>query len=123
MMTILVVFFGGFKSSQPDMDKWLDSARKQRSDVQFEAFPYPDIRKAGDKDAVHGFRQFDDAIKKIEVSCWQHIHRWPFERLRDCERGELASPRGPQQQYAGGPRRVCAIRRPKEGGNRSSLVG
>jgi hypothetical protein len=38
-MTILVVFFGGFQSSQPDMDKWLDSARKQRSDVQFEAFP------------------------------------------------------------------------------------
>jgi len=68
MMTILVVFFGGFQSSQPDMDKWLDSARKQRSDVQFEAFPYPDIRKAGDKDAVHGFRQFYDAIKKIEDS-------------------------------------------------------
>lgn len=62
-MTILVVFFGGFQSSQPDMDKWLDSARKQRGDVQFEAFPYPDIRKAGDKGAVNGFKQSDEVIR------------------------------------------------------------
>src|ERR1700722_12375112 len=73
-MTILVVFCGGFQSSQPDMDKWLDSARKQRSDAQFEAFPYPDIRKAGDKDAVNGFRQFDEVIKKIEDSHADNIY-------------------------------------------------
>ena len=67
-MTILVVFFGGFQSSQPDMEKWLDSAGYQRGDVQFEAFPYPDIGRAGDKDAVNGFKQFDEATKKIEGS-------------------------------------------------------
>lgn len=67
-MTILVVFFGGFQSSQPDIDKWLDSARKQRSDVQFEAFPFPDIPKAGDKDAVNGFKHFAEVLKKIEDS-------------------------------------------------------
>lgn len=65
-MTVLAVFFGGFQSSQPDMDKWLDSARNQRSDVQFEAFPFPDIPKSGDTDAVNGFKQFDEVIKKIE---------------------------------------------------------
>jgi predicted esterase len=73
-MTILVVFFGGFQASQSDMDKWQDSAGKQRSDVQFEAFPYPDIRKAGDKDAVNGFKQFDEVIKKIEDSHADNIY-------------------------------------------------
>jgi len=73
-MTILVVFIGGFQSSQPDMDKWLDSARKQRSDAQFEAFPYPDIRKAGENDAVNAFTQFDEVIKKIEDSHADNIY-------------------------------------------------
>ena len=67
-MTILVVFFGGFKSSQTHMEAWLDSAGKQRSDVQFEAYPFPDIPKAGDTDAVNGFKQFDEVVKKIADS-------------------------------------------------------
>jgi hypothetical protein len=70
-MTILVVFFGGYnnKSSKTDMDLWLASARKQRNDVVFEAFPWPHgLNKSGDDDAVNGFKQFDDAIKIIEDS-------------------------------------------------------
>jgi hypothetical protein len=70
-MTILVVFFGGYnnKSSKTDMDLWLASARKQRDNVVFEAFPWPDgLNKSGDDDAVNGFKQFDAAIKMIEDS-------------------------------------------------------
>jgi hypothetical protein len=63
-----VVFFGGFQSSQLDMERWLDSAENQRNDVRFDAFPFPDIPKSGDDDAVNGFKDFDEAIKKIEDS-------------------------------------------------------
>ena len=65
-MIILAVFFGGFQSSQPDVDRWCESASKQRKDVKFEAYPFPDIPKAGDTDAVNGFKQFDEVTKKIE---------------------------------------------------------
>lgn len=70
-MSILVVFFGGYKASKTDVELWRDSARKQRKDVQFEAFPYPDIPGASDDDAVAGFRKqfgFDSVIKTIEGS-------------------------------------------------------
>jgi hypothetical protein len=70
-MSILVVFFGGYKASKTDMELWLASTRKQRDDVQFEAFPYPDIPGAGDDAAVAGFNKqvgFDAVIKKIEGS-------------------------------------------------------
>ena len=40
-LTISVFYFGGYKASSPDMDRWLKSAQKQRSDVDFHAFPYP----------------------------------------------------------------------------------
>jgi hypothetical protein len=68
-MSILVVFFGGYQASKPNMDLWLASARKQRSDVQFEAFPYPEHAGSKDTKAVAGFsKQFDGAIKTIEDS-------------------------------------------------------
>jgi hypothetical protein len=65
-MSIHVVFFGGYRSSQTDMDLWRISAEKQRDDVKFDAFPYPDGAGAGDDDAVNGFKQFDAVIEKIE---------------------------------------------------------
>ena len=67
-MSICVVFIGGFRASQPNMDLWLASARKQRDDVAFDAFPYPEGAGAGDDDAVNGFKQFDEVVKKIEGS-------------------------------------------------------
>lgn len=70
-MSILVVFFGGYKASKTDMELWLASARKQRDDVRFEAFPYPDIPGAGEDAAVAGFKKqvgFDAVIKIIEGS-------------------------------------------------------
>jgi hypothetical protein len=70
-MSILVIFFGGYKASKTDMELWRASAGKQRDDVQFEAFPYPDIQGAGDDDAVAGFKKqfgFDAVIKTIEGS-------------------------------------------------------
>jgi hypothetical protein len=66
-MSIYVVFFGGYQSSQPDMDVWKASAQNQRDDVKFDAFPYPGHAKSGDTSAVHGFgKQFDGVITKIE---------------------------------------------------------
>jgi hypothetical protein len=68
-MSIYVVFFGGYHASQPDMALWKTSAEKQRDDVKFDAFPYPDHANPGDKSAVNGFmKQFDGVIKKIEDS-------------------------------------------------------
>ncbi|HXC96611.1 MAG TPA: hypothetical protein VNU92_13005 [Edaphobacter sp.] len=64
-MSIYVVFFGGFRASQPDMNLWQTSAEKQRNDVKFDAFPYPENAGAGDTDAANGFKQYDDVIKKI----------------------------------------------------------
>ena len=46
-MSIYVVFFGGFRASQPDMNAWQTSAEKQCKDVKFDAFPYPDPAGAG----------------------------------------------------------------------------
>ena len=70
-MSILVIFFGGYKASKTDIELWRASAGKQRDDVQFQAFPYPDIPGAGDDDAVAGFKKqfgFDAVIKTIEGS-------------------------------------------------------
>jgi len=68
-MSIYVVFFGGYKASKTDMELWLTSARKQRDDVVFDAFPYPEGAGYKDTNAVDGFRkQFDGVIKKIEAS-------------------------------------------------------
>ncbi len=66
-MSIYVVFFGGFRASQPDMNAWQTSAENQCKDVKFDAFPYPDPAGAGRQSAVDGFGdQFDGVIKKIE---------------------------------------------------------
>jgi hypothetical protein len=66
-MSIHVVFFGGYRASQPAMDAWKTSAEKQRNDVKFDAFPYPEHASFRKQDAVDGFgAQFDGVIKKIE---------------------------------------------------------
>ena len=66
-MSIYVVFIGGFRSSQPDMDLWKTSAQQQRGDVKFDAFPYPDIQDYSDTGAVNGFaKRFDEVVQKIK---------------------------------------------------------
>jgi hypothetical protein len=37
---VVVFYFGGFQASQPDIDKWLRSARFQKPAVKFIAFPW-----------------------------------------------------------------------------------
>jgi hypothetical protein len=65
-MSIYVVFFGGFHSSQRDMAAWKSSAEKQRKDVTFDAFPYPSSAGSKAEAAVKGFEsQFDVVLKKI----------------------------------------------------------
>ena len=68
-MTIYVVFIGGFQSSKTDMDLWLASATTQRSDVKFDAYPFPDIRNPDEGPSIAGFeKRFDEVIQKIEDS-------------------------------------------------------
>ena len=70
-MSTLVIFFGGYQADRTAMDLWLASARKQRSDVQFEAFPFPDGAGADEDPAVAGFKKnvgFDTVIDIINKS-------------------------------------------------------
>jgi hypothetical protein len=67
-MRIHVVFLGGFLASQPDVDQWKTSAAQQRSDVTFDACPYPANAGASRQNAVDGFEsQFDVVLKRIDA--------------------------------------------------------
>jgi len=68
-MSTSVFFFGGFKANADNMKVWLDTARAQKSKVDFNAFPYPDAGPK-DKDAVAAFKQLKsvaDAITKSKA--------------------------------------------------------
>ena len=68
-MSVYVVFFGGWRASKIQMELWLASAKTIcGSDVEYDAFPYPDGAGSGDTAAVNSFKDFDTAIKKIEAS-------------------------------------------------------
>jgi hypothetical protein len=74
-MSVYVVFFGGWKASKIQMELWLASAKTIcGSDVEYDAFPYPDGAGSGDKAAVNNFKQFDAAIKKIEGSAADTVY-------------------------------------------------
>ncbi len=66
-MSVYVVFFGGWKASKIEMELWLASAKNVcGTDVEYDAFPYPDGAGYRDTNAVDGFsKQFDGAINKI----------------------------------------------------------
>ena len=67
-MSIYVLFFGGYQSTQPDMNAWLGSARAQQPDVDFDAIPYPAGAGAGAHSAVSTFTggdQYDAVIAQI----------------------------------------------------------
>jgi acetyl esterase/lipase len=64
-LTTCVFFFGGFLSSQNDMNLWLRSAQEQRSDVTFHAFPYPpNTSSVPPGNVVDGFNSAIESIKK-----------------------------------------------------------
>jgi pimeloyl-ACP methyl ester carboxylesterase len=61
-----VVFFGGFQSSQPDMDLWLASAQQVCPGVIYNAFPYPAHASFARNAAANGFdSQYDDVLATI----------------------------------------------------------
>lgn len=62
-----VIFFGGFRASDDDMDRWLSSARSQRPDITFKAYSYP-AEKADRENAKSSFEEYDSVIKSIESS-------------------------------------------------------
>jgi hypothetical protein len=68
-MSVYVVFFGGWKATKIQMGLWLASAKTIcGSDVEYDAFAYPDGAGYKDTDAVNNFTKFDEAIEKIEKS-------------------------------------------------------
>lgn len=70
-MSIYVLFFGGYNSTQTDMDVWLASAKAQRKDVDFDAVPYPPGAGKDAHSAVGTFTkgdQYDDVITQIGTS-------------------------------------------------------
>jgi hypothetical protein len=74
-MSVYVVFFGGWKASKIEMGLWLASANSIcGGDVAYDAFPYPDGAGSGDTAAVNSFKQFDEAIKKVEGSSAETIY-------------------------------------------------
>jgi hypothetical protein len=68
-MSTSVFFFGGWKANADNMKVWLDTARAQKSKIDFNAFPYPDVGPDGD-DAVAAFKELKsvaDTIKKSKA--------------------------------------------------------
>jgi hypothetical protein len=69
-MSEAVFYFGGFLASQPDIDKWLRSARLQKPAVKFIGFPWPSDAPKSDGDiAVKILREngkLASMIKDIE---------------------------------------------------------
>ena len=68
-MGAAVFFFGGFLASQSDIDKWLHSARLQKSGVEFIGFPWPRGAGAGADSAVRHFSKggkLDSVIDDIQ---------------------------------------------------------
>jgi len=65
-MSTHVVFFGGFQSSQADMDLWLASAQQVCPGVTYDAFPYPGHASSSRTAAAHGFEdQYDGVLGRI----------------------------------------------------------
>jgi hypothetical protein len=63
-MSIYVVFFGGYRASSHDMHAWKASAQSQRSDVTFDAYPYPANAGSSEAAAVGGVN-FEDMVERF----------------------------------------------------------
>lgn len=68
-MSAYVLFFGGFQATRQHVNAWAASAKSQRSDVTFDAFPWPaSARKSDDVSATTAFKEagtFDLALGTI----------------------------------------------------------
>ena len=76
-MSTLVVFFGGYQATQSDMDMWMQNARGQRPDVEFNAFRWPRGASSDAKGALsgsHSTGQFKAAIAAIQASTADTIY-------------------------------------------------
>jgi hypothetical protein len=75
-MTNHALFFGGYHASQADVNAWLDSAKAQQPEVEFEAFPWPPGAASDDKSAVAGFTKsgLKQVIADIESSGADQIY-------------------------------------------------
>lgn len=70
-MSTYVVFFGGYKATQTDMNVWLGSAKAQKTKVEFSAFPWPHGADPGAHSAVTTFTKsghYKSAVAAIQAS-------------------------------------------------------
>jgi hypothetical protein len=70
-MSTYVLFFGGYRATQTDMNVWLGNAKAQKADVAFDAIPWPSGAGADANSAVSSFTkagQFASAIAAIQSS-------------------------------------------------------
>ena len=69
-MSTAVFFFGGFEASQTDVDAWVRSAKQQKPNIDYSAFPWPQGASSDDVGAVKGSKnsgQFKSAVAAIEA--------------------------------------------------------
>ena len=70
-MSTCVFFFGGYKATETDMKVWLGSARAQKADVQFGAYPWPSGAASDASSAVTAFTKagrYASAIAAVQSS-------------------------------------------------------
>ena len=71
MSGVYVLFFGGYRATQTDMNVWLGSAKAQRATVDFDAIPWPAGADSSAASAVSTFkkgRKLDSMLEAIESS-------------------------------------------------------
>lgn len=55
-MSAFVIFFGGWRATPADMQAWKGSAQAQKSDIDFDAIPWPSGAAPGASSAVSAFK-------------------------------------------------------------------
>ena len=75
---IRVLGFLGWDSKPADAEAWLRSARKQRPDVDFSAWSYPEGAGSSEQEALNGFgnAQFDKVIASIRENAGDDHILW-----------------------------------------------
>lgn len=71
-MSVCAVFFGGYKATQEQVDRWLASAKSQKPGIEFSAHPWPSGAAKSDGDiGLDFFRKsgkFDKVIAALKAS-------------------------------------------------------
>ena len=77
-MGVCVVFFGGYKATQEQVDRWLASARKQKPGIDFSAHPWPPSAMKSDGgvavDILKSNGKFEKIVAALKASSADKIY-------------------------------------------------